>query len=112
MPADGTGLGVDVLFGLGLQRPIQGLYAEPIARATASQLPVLAVDQPGGLDCDCGTTLGTALAATWTLCFAAPRKGFTLADGPHLGGEVYTAPIEVQARIAQAWAESCLRLHC
>lgn len=108
-PPIGQGIVVDALFGIGLQRPIQGPYAEAIAQVTTNPNPVLAVDQPSGLDCDSGQTLGIALAATRTVCFAAPRIGFTLADGPRLCGEVFVANLGVQASIAQAWAEGWLR---
>lgn len=40
---------VDALFGTGLNRPLEGLWAEVVERLNASSCPVVAVDLPSGL---------------------------------------------------------------
>src|SRR5579864_1906198 len=54
-PAEANfGLIVDGLFGIGLQRPVEGEAAQWIERANASATPILALDIPSGLNADTG----------------------------------------------------------
>ncbi|MBF2053825.1 MAG: NAD(P)H-hydrate dehydratase [Candidatus Sericytochromatia bacterium] len=64
---------VDALFGVGLSRPVTGLYAELIALANAAATPILAVDLPSGLQADTGQTLGCAIQAAVTVSCALPK---------------------------------------
>ena len=57
IPAGNYGLVIDGLFGIGLTRPLQGRYAELIARANALHAPRLAIDVPSGL---CGRSCNAA----------------------------------------------------
>jgi hydroxyethylthiazole kinase-like uncharacterized protein yjeF len=95
---------VDALFGVGLDRPIVGPYQKALENPHFAKVPVLAIDQPSGLDADTGAILGTALPAHWTACFAAPRIGFTSGEGPRLCGEVRVIDLGVQPAVAAAWA--------
>jgi|FLOH01.1.fsa_nt_gi ADP-dependent NAD(P)H-hydrate dehydratase / NAD(P)H-hydrate epimerase len=94
---------VDALFGVGLQRPLAGNYAEVVNQATALKIPVLAVDCPSGLNCDDGTVLGCCLPATWTLSFIGYKRGFLHHAGPALCGEVRVADIGVRSELAESW---------
>ncbi len=95
---------VDALFGVGLDRPIVGPYQQVLQNPNFAGAPVLAIDQPSGLDADTGAILGTALPARWTACFAAPRIGFTRGHGPQLCGEVQVVDLGVQPAVAATWA--------
>lgn len=97
---------VDALFGIGLTRPIEGQLVEMLGAIQAQSVPILAVDTPSGLDCDTGEVLGAALHATWTLSFAAPKRGFFLGQGPDHVGQVLVADLGVQTSLARAWAAS------
>jgi hydroxyethylthiazole kinase-like uncharacterized protein yjeF len=88
-PAGGEfALAIDALFGIGLQRPIEGLHAQWIARLNALTCPVLAIDIPSGLDADTGRVLGAAIRATHTATFIALKPGLLTLDGPDHCGEV------------------------
>lgn len=79
-------LAVDGLFGIGLQRPITGLYADWIECLNQMTCPVLALDIPSGLDSDTGRVLGRAVRATHTATFIALKPGMLTLDGPdHCG---------------------------
>ena len=54
----GFDLVIDALFGIGLQRPIEGLYSDWIAQMSATPGLRLALDIPSGLDADTGRCLG------------------------------------------------------
>ncbi|MGN7611881.1 NAD(P)H-hydrate epimerase, partial [Magnetococcales bacterium HHB-1] len=66
---------VDAVFGTGLQRPVEGIFAEVFTRINQSRSPVVAVDIPSGVDSDSGKILGTALKADFTVTFAAEKVG-------------------------------------
>jgi len=100
---------VDALFGVGLDRPISGPYQKALENPNFVEVPVLAIDQPSGLDADTGAILGTVLPAHWTACFAAPRIGFTSGEGPRLCGEVRVIDLGVQPAVATAWAQEWIR---
>ena len=94
-PAGGWSLVVDALFGIGLQRPLEGRYAEWIRALNAQNAPRLALDIPSGLDADTGRVLGTAFHATQTLTFLALKPGLLTFDGPDHAGEVHLARLDV-----------------
>jgi len=89
-PADAAepALAVDALFGIGLQRPLAGPYAEWVAWLNRLRCPVLAIDIPSGLDADTGRVLGSAVRATHTATFIALKPGLLTLDGPDHCGEV------------------------
>jgi NAD(P)H-hydrate epimerase len=71
---------VDGLFGIGLNRPLDSSWVELIECANETQIPVLAVDVPSGLDAETGQPLTSAIRAAWTATVGAPKRGL-LADG-------------------------------
>ena len=60
-PATGW-LVVDALFGAGLARPLDGVYAEAVARLDAAGARVVAVDLPSGVSGLSGAVLGSSAA--------------------------------------------------
>jgi len=88
IPAGDFSLGVDALFGIGLQRPVEGGHATLIARINALGCPVLALDVPSGLCADTGRVLGCAVKADLTATFIALKPGLLTLDGPDHCGEV------------------------
>ena len=80
------GLVVDGLFGIGLQRPLEGRHAELIAQVNALRVPVLALDVPSGINADTGAVMGCAVRAAHTITFICLKPGLLTADGPdHCG---------------------------
>lgn len=90
-PPDGWALVVDALFGIGLQRPLEGRYAEWVSHLNAQPCLRLALDIPSGLDADTGRCLGPCFAATHTLSFIALKPGLLTLDGPDSCGKVEVA---------------------
>lgn len=89
-PATAWGLIVDGLFGIGLNRPLEGHYAELVQAANilARHLhcPLLALDCPSGLDADSGFCHGPTINASHTLTFLGGKPGLYTAEGPdHCG---------------------------
>ena len=66
---------VDGLFGIGLNRPLSEAWQKIISTINASQIPVLAIDVPSGLNADTGETFGAVIEAAVTLTVGAPKTG-------------------------------------
>ncbi|MCL2161676.1 MAG: NAD(P)H-hydrate dehydratase [Betaproteobacteria bacterium] len=97
MPEGGWALVVDALFGIGLQRPIEGRIREWIDILDTLPVPRLAIDIPSGLEADTGRVLGTCLSATHTTTFIAFKPGLLTLDGPDHCGEISLQRIGIEA---------------
>ncbi|MDR1646638.1 MAG: NAD(P)H-hydrate dehydratase [Zoogloeaceae bacterium] len=109
------GLVVDGLFGIGLTRPLTGLFAEAVARANAlaqrNACPLLALDCPSGFNADTGAALGEAvICASHTLTFLGAKPGLFTADAPDGCGEIRVADLGVSLA-AEAEADGFLIAH-
>lgn len=93
------GLIIDGLFGIGLTRAPEGIYAQWIAQANAWQqhdnCPLLALDCPSGLNADTGCRPGTCISATHTITFIRGKPGLWTADGPDYCGEIHLATLGI-----------------
>lgn len=98
---------VDALFGTGLARDIDGVYARAIEMAASWQVPVVAVDMPSGIDSDSGTVHGTALKADMTVTFFLRRPGQYLFPGRRFCGEVIVCDIGIPDNALDTMDESC-----
>lgn len=79
---------VDALFGTGLQRTVESPWADVIRELNVSDVPVLAIDVPSGLNADTGVPLGVAVKATRTITFIGIKKGLMTAYGADYCGQV------------------------
>ena len=79
LPADalpsGTALLIDAIAGLGSARGLTGAALSLYREATATSVPVVAVDMPTGVDADTGVAAADAVEADVTVTFGAPRLG-------------------------------------
>lgn len=96
----GAGLVIDALFGIGLDRPVEGLPAGVIEAINSSDVPVLAVDLPSGVQADSGEVMGAAVQARWTVTFAFPKSGLLQHPGAALAGEVIVGEINIPSFLA------------
>lgn len=96
-PEGGWALVIDALFGIGLQRPIEGLYGDWIAEMSATPGLRLALDIPSGLDADTGHRPGACFQADHTLTFIALKPGLLTLDGPDQCGTLYLATLDLDA---------------
>jgi NAD(P)H-hydrate epimerase len=90
---------VDALFGTGLDRPIEGLFADVVRALNASDAPRFAIDLPSGLDADTGGALGVAVEARATVTFAHHKLGLLTPGGARLAGRVHVVDIGVPAAL-------------
>ena len=97
---------IDGMFGIGLTRPLEGIFAtlaQHLSQRAKQQGRVLALDVPSGLDSDTGNVVGagSAVRATHTITFIGAKPGLFMASGRDLAGVVTLAPIGVE-RVANA----------
>ena len=69
---------VEGLFGIGLNRPLEGAWAEVIQRINGSSSTVVSIDIPSGLHGDSGQPLGCAVRADQTWTVGAPKAGMVV----------------------------------
>jgi hydroxyethylthiazole kinase-like uncharacterized protein yjeF len=92
---DGAVEVVDAIFGTGLSRQPEGMFATWIDAINASGLRVIAVDVPSGLDADSGLAYAPCVEAQTTVTLGLPKLGLVAGDGPRVAGEVWIADIGV-----------------
>src|SRR5512133_3418309 len=88
---------VDALFGTGLTRAIDGLYARVIEATYGCSAFVYALDIPSGLDTNRGRALGVAVRAHATVTFGAEKLGHFTTAGVDYGGQLEVVDIGVPA---------------
>jgi len=64
---------VDAIFGTGLNRAPQGIYADAIRAFQSLRLPIVSVDVPSGVNATTATLFDPAVQADLTVTFAAPK---------------------------------------
>ena len=79
---------VDALFGIGINRDVTGVWAQIIEQINNSNIPVLSLDIPSGLDPDTGKILGISVKAKITVTFIALKKGLFTGQARSYCGEV------------------------
>ena len=91
----GADLIVDALFGTGLTKPAEGLYARVIEDINAARCFKAAVDIPSGLSSDTANIIGPAVRADLTVTLAAPKIAHVLPPAEGCVGRLFVAPIGI-----------------
>ena len=103
-----TDLIVDAIFGIGLNRPVGGVFLECIQAINRSSVPILSLDIPSGLNADTGEEMGDSASAKLTTTFVGYKQGLFLNSGPERSGEVFLSNLNIPEECYQS-AEPCLR---
>lgn len=82
---------LDCLFGIGLNRKVEGIYLDAIDRINSSGAKIISADIPSGLDADTGKTHGACVKADITISFSGKKLGYFLQDGLDNVGEIVYA---------------------
>ncbi len=86
---------VDAIFGTGLVKPAQGLYAQVIADMNKSKAFKVSVDIPSGLSSDTFQIIGPCIKADLTVTLAAPKIAHIFPPAEEFIGELVVADISM-----------------
>ncbi|MCM1569544.1 MAG: NAD(P)H-hydrate dehydratase [Roseburia sp.] len=89
---------VDALFGVGLDRAVEGVWKEAVKLMNGLSGLKLAVDMPSGIHSDTGVVLGCAFLADVTVTFGFCKLGLCRYPGREYGGRIKTADIGINER--------------
>ncbi|HEX9901638.1 MAG TPA: NAD(P)H-hydrate dehydratase [Acidobacteriota bacterium] len=86
---------VDAIFGTGLVKPAEGLYAQAIQDINKAKAFKLSIDIPSGLSSDTSRLIGPSVKADLTVALAAPKVGHVLPPAEDMVGELLIADIGI-----------------
>jgi ADP-dependent NAD(P)H-hydrate dehydratase / NAD(P)H-hydrate epimerase len=99
---------IDGLFGTGIHLPLRDPAPAIIEAMNATDLPIVAIDLPSGMDADTGAGAEAAVRAAATLTLAAPKAGLA---GASSGGRIFVADIGMPAALFGADQEALAALY-
>lgn len=67
---------IDCIFGVGLNRVLDGFYTRLISYINDKWENIISIDVPSGLNCDSGEIMGASIVASKTYTFEVIKKGF------------------------------------
>lgn len=67
---------IDCIFGVGLNRVLDGFYTKLISYINEKWENIISIDVPSGLNCDSGEIMGASIVASKTYTFEVIKKGF------------------------------------
>ena len=85
----------DAMFGIGLSRPLEGIYSNIVEMINDCGKYVVSLDVPSGVNGDTGHVMGCAVRADKTITFGWPKQGLYLMPGAEYSGEIITASIQL-----------------
>ena len=109
--AGAADLVVDALFGTGLTRPLEGVFAALAERLGELPVPVLAVDLPSGLSGSSPEPLGPHVVADATVTFAAPKLAHVFPPAAEAVGELVVTDLGIPRSIVEEVEEEDGPLH-
>lgn len=86
---------VDAIFGTGLSRNVEGLYADIIHQINISPAYRISIDIPSGIDGETGKVLGMGVQADKTVTFVLPKIGLYVYPAIDYTGEVKIVDIGI-----------------
>jgi len=102
---------VDALFGTGLDRPLNGLFALVVDAINALPAPCVAVDLPSGLSGSQAQLIGPHVEADLTVTFAAPKVPHVFPPAAEAVGEMVVTDLGIPARLVEDVEEEAGDLH-
>ena len=97
---------VDALFGIGLSRPLTGVFASAVATINAAAAAVLALDLPSGLIADSGAISGDCVRAVATVTFIALKPGLLTGKARDVCGQLYVDDLGVPQSVCDAHVDA------
>jgi NAD(P)H-hydrate epimerase len=90
---DASSIVVDALFGIGLDRALDGDVAKAIEAVNGTRATIVAVDLPSGVQTDDGRIMGVSVRASLTVTFGWRKLGQILQPGTARCGQTLVADV-------------------
>ena len=103
-----AGILVDGLFGIGIRLPLRDPAPGIIEAMNASQVPIVGIDVPSGLDADSGAGWEDAVRAAVTVTLVAPKAGLRASTN---AGRVFVADIGMPVGVFSSEREALTGLY-
>lgn len=92
---------IDAIYGNGFKGGLNNFDSRVVKLVNQTNLPVVAVDIPSGVEADTGRVYGEAIKATHTVTFALPKLGLILEPGREYTGELIVADISIPNKLLE-----------
>ncbi|MEN9800356.1 MAG: hypothetical protein RL653_4053 [Pseudomonadota bacterium] len=105
LPVQGGDVVIDAVFGTGLSRAPEGMYADAVRRINAARTAgarVVSADLPSGLDADTGRAFEPCVRADVTVAFGFAKAGQGLEPGATVCGALEVADIGLPRQAVHA----------
>lgn len=102
---------VDALLGTGARGPLEGRYLQAVLAMNETDVPVVSIDIPTGIDFDSGQTFGEAVWAHSTVSFGLPKPCFFTGEGPDHAGILHMADIGFPPQLLEEATDAFLIDH-
>jgi len=90
---------IDAVFGIGLKGRLDTFYCYLFKKINSSNIPILSIDIPSGLDADRGIPLPIAIKAKKTMTMGLAKKGFMNPSAKKYLGRVIVADISLPRQL-------------
>ncbi|SEB70015.1 NAD(P)H-hydrate dehydratase [Paenibacillus sp. GP183] len=101
---------IDALLGTGSKGAPRRQYASLIIAVNDSQLPIISVDIPSGINADTGEVYVPCIQAVHTVTFAFSKRGLLQFPGASRAGKVTVCPIGIPVQLAEQLEVRTFRL--
>ncbi|MDF2589497.1 MAG: hypothetical protein K0S41_3338, partial [Anaerocolumna sp.] len=98
---------IDAIFGIGLNRPITGIYEDIINEINNEEKLVFSVDVPSGLSTDTARPQNVAVKANYTITFGLTKLGLILYPGCEYAGNVIVVDIGFPQKAIDNYLSNC-----
>jgi hydroxyethylthiazole kinase-like uncharacterized protein yjeF len=86
---------VDGILGTGLKGEVTGILANIVRLVNHSEVPVISIDIPSGINGETGKIMGTCIKAVKTISFGLPKVGLLVHPGCEFAGQLIIADIGI-----------------
>ena len=101
---------VDALLGTGLSGEVRSPFMLAINAINESNVPVLAVDSPSGLDADTGMPCGLAVKADCTITFIGMKQGLLTGEAADYCGRIVFDDLKLPAAVYERLEPAASRI--
>ena len=86
---------IDGIFGIGINRPVKGIFLKAIELINQNSTPVLSLDIPSGLSGENGKIMGSSVRADLTITFVGKKIGLYINDGPKVNKRIKYSNLDI-----------------